>query len=63
MFVVNVKRGRGLFCSLYQSRPEVPVGIYAGSIVENLTFHGFENKTLCPSTHTLIYLREKLDSY
>ncbi len=30
------------------------MGIYAGSIVENLTFQGCENKTLCPSTHTLL---------
>lgn len=58
--MVNVKRDRVLFCSLNQSRPEVPVGIHAGSIGETLTFPGCENKTLCPSTHTYLPLERNL---
>lgn len=60
IFVVNMKRDRGLFCSLNQSRPGVPVGIPAGSIGETLTFQGCENKTLCPSTHTYLPLERNL---
>jgi len=54
MFVVNVKRGRGLFCSLYQSRPDVPMGIHTGSGRNTDFFKGCKNKTLCPSTHTYL---------